>query len=62
MEKIWIDKTRYDRAEKLYYEWLCNVSFLRHIHIYICIYKYIYSYPHKCFYVYINIQMYIDNL
>lgn len=27
MERIWYDKTRYDRAEKLYHEGLCNVSF-----------------------------------
>lgn len=29
MERIWYDKTRYDRAEKLYHEGLCNVSLFR---------------------------------
>ncbi|XP_064535263.1 uncharacterized protein LOC135426188 isoform X2 [Drosophila montana] len=26
MDKVWIDKARYDNAEKLYYERLCNVT------------------------------------
>ncbi|XP_030562615.1 probable elongation factor 1-delta isoform X1 [Drosophila novamexicana] len=26
MDKVWIDKARYDNAEKMYYEWLCNVT------------------------------------
>lgn len=45
MERIWYDKTRYDRAEKLYHEGLCNVSFMidffkacRKNYIYVCMY------------------------
>nr|XP_032289188.1 probable elongation factor 1-delta isoform X1 [Drosophila virilis] len=26
MDKVWIDKARYDNAEKMYHEWLCNVT------------------------------------
>nr|XP_032289189.1 uncharacterized protein LOC26531885 isoform X2 [Drosophila virilis] len=26
MDKVWIDKARYDNAEKMYHEWLCNID------------------------------------